>query len=659
MGDYAEDLFEAIQILIEANKNKIAFDTTVNCEIISADEAAQGRYKVTSNNGLSWFYAYSENISYKAGDKVRVTVPRGDWSNPKYIDGKLLNENGEIFVYTPPLDQLVYGGDNLFDSEHNSLDLTVNGKDEETDNVSIPEKKLKPYQIPNVYDSIGIEASFYTAIFSEKLFSGSYGLKIVVTYNYPDSYANTDCLVYTLDSSKMYGNPFQYLIPTSQQLLISIPKGTVIETITLKLYQDGQFSPASSPGNLDLLRGKNIVCSNIKVFIGNNITNYQDKTIDFYPIDGKTEYTENDNIEKEVRTIWVNKTNTNKYLGYSDGICRLRSLDNGESWINYNPELYGEKDKVYTEEAYLSWSGLKKIEIELYENGVKYNDEHYSLKDEEVLLPLAALKYVESPLKKVEMAWQAAKNLLKNHEELRDKFKELYQCFITLNSTEISLIEIYNEMITYYYQYLANKNNGDIIESIKGNYNTLKICIENVLEKMDNKYKGIADSGGISEFVDLRKQIEIQLNQKINMWDLLDPYFRKEGKMPDPNTYPINQTNKLINKYNNHYSIYLFKKITGYDGSEHWVDTSGWKALNEDVLIKFDIDQNTIEKDNIDNNLAITYLKPQPKNKTFNINLPAKENASETYKIVLFYNHERYESDSLTFKYIESTTGEK
>jgi len=142
--------------LIDANKNKVSYDNTYKCKIVDISEAELGKYKVTSNGGLDNFVAYSENTKYKIGDNVRVTVPGNDWANPKYIDGKLYEDDSHPVAYVPPLEAFVPGGDSLFTGQ-GPWELTANG---ETSRIEIGtinnEDVLALYQIPNIYNSIGI-----------------------------------------------------------------------------------------------------------------------------------------------------------------------------------------------------------------------------------------------------------------------------------------------------------------------------------------------------------------------------------------------------------------------------------------------------------------------------------------------------------------------
>ena len=81
----ANELFKAMDILMSKQLGNLEYDKTLICTIQNADEAKKGIYQVT--DGITQFTAFSENTNYKAGNKVYVTVPKGDMANQKIISG--------------------------------------------------------------------------------------------------------------------------------------------------------------------------------------------------------------------------------------------------------------------------------------------------------------------------------------------------------------------------------------------------------------------------------------------------------------------------------------------------------------------------------------------------------------------------------------------
>ena len=61
--DYADIICEAVDEIVSQRLKDISFDTTIECIVVDASEAKQGKY--TCSNGSAKFVAYSENTKYK------------------------------------------------------------------------------------------------------------------------------------------------------------------------------------------------------------------------------------------------------------------------------------------------------------------------------------------------------------------------------------------------------------------------------------------------------------------------------------------------------------------------------------------------------------------------------------------------------------------
>ena len=86
MANYAENIFQAIDVIVGARLSEISYDTTVKATIINADKAGKGEYIV--DDGSSRYKAYSETTTYEVEDEVYVSIPNGDYTQQKIITGK-------------------------------------------------------------------------------------------------------------------------------------------------------------------------------------------------------------------------------------------------------------------------------------------------------------------------------------------------------------------------------------------------------------------------------------------------------------------------------------------------------------------------------------------------------------------------------------------
>ena len=66
MNQISENLFSAIDIIIQERLKNLSYDKTLLCTIVNDSNKYSGKYSVTYQNLT--FEAYSENNSYKIND---------------------------------------------------------------------------------------------------------------------------------------------------------------------------------------------------------------------------------------------------------------------------------------------------------------------------------------------------------------------------------------------------------------------------------------------------------------------------------------------------------------------------------------------------------------------------------------------------------------
>ena len=120
---YSEELFGAIDTIIDKRLQALNKDRTVLCDIQDNTDAENGKY-IVSNAGLR-FDAYSENADYSIGERVWVLIPEGDFENTKMIIGKYVSaENYINYKWSDPLSRFVDITGNLCEK----LNIDENGK---------------------------------------------------------------------------------------------------------------------------------------------------------------------------------------------------------------------------------------------------------------------------------------------------------------------------------------------------------------------------------------------------------------------------------------------------------------------------------------------------------------------------------------------------
>lgn len=90
MGYLNEELFNAIDILMNKKLSKLPYDKTIIGIIIDDSNKDDHWYTIKYENIR--FKAYGENQEYKKNDVVRIQVINGDFSKTKFITGFYITE---------------------------------------------------------------------------------------------------------------------------------------------------------------------------------------------------------------------------------------------------------------------------------------------------------------------------------------------------------------------------------------------------------------------------------------------------------------------------------------------------------------------------------------------------------------------------------------
>ena len=111
-----DDLFEAVDTLINSRIQKLEYDQTVEAKIVSTTQKADGIYKVEYQSAIFDAYA-NDSSSYYANEMVYVMIPKGDFTKQKYIVGRITGKDtddntSKTFNFKLPFDNFV-GLENL------------------------------------------------------------------------------------------------------------------------------------------------------------------------------------------------------------------------------------------------------------------------------------------------------------------------------------------------------------------------------------------------------------------------------------------------------------------------------------------------------------------------------------------------------------------
>lgn len=310
MVDYNEILLQAVDTVVQARLNDLAFDRTIKCSVADIIDASKGHYTVT--DGTVGLDAYCDpSIKYAIGERVYVTIPQGDFSQKKIIAGRITEETNDPIKYVSPLETIINVTQNLANGL-GSKDINITNDNKSSivllksinlyseDSIIAPEETV-------IYDTIGFSADLYTDF--TDVHTGNYGIRIDTfeTIEEEGVVQNTMFSTY-FDSTQMFGNPHLFTVPLQQ--VLKIDKGNkLVWGFNIYLYQNGNFDNDSGT----------ITISDVNLFIGSEAGKIADDTFEIYTRTGAT-YTNKDK-HKNIYIKWVNKdVETNKFIGFSDGI---------------------------------------------------------------------------------------------------------------------------------------------------------------------------------------------------------------------------------------------------------------------------------------------------------------------------------------------------
>ena len=654
--DYAEQILQAVEIVVDKCLNSVSYDKTENCTIISNTDKKNGKYIVS--NGAINFEAFVNTSSganipeYRINDSVRVSIPNGDYTQKKYIEGLSITDNDTLpITYVSPLETLLDISKNILPNDNSNYGLIAN--DSETNQILIWSADLSTdsrYQNSNIYNAIGLRGDFKTALSQYNINNGSYGLRLDMWVKPSKDSSEADILYSAyLDSADMFGNPYSFLVSSTQAIKFDISNIGIIQKMQLYFYQKNNFTYLDDNNvthRLPKYEYNNLLVKNIYLSFGSDLDKIEDNTLKIHTkdslhfnADSESNY---DNI-KNLELLWHNKDENGKYIGFSDGYF----------------------DKNYDEIEYLELTAADTRLIAQKSPDIPNDKNSLMLMADltdanSIINQLKVL--IGKDLNQTLISYRQRLDEIPAHEnEVGESFNTIINT--TLPQTVRGIEDKFNKLNEYYKEVLSQVKVEEgkdyevpsideskkilpeqVLEDITNLLSSTNSLLLLVTQTIDNSYSGYKDvcdsfNSKVSKLVEKINVTKDQYNTLMAYTEEknINKYFDKNWKLV---LYisPINSDN-----YSNKYCIYWYRYTPNVLNNSKYVFLGKeWTKMDYD---NFGLPNTSIIKDD-----GLAYNNEQALNgeNILTLTLP-NEYPVERYQAVLFYNHEMIKSDIVEF----------
>ena len=373
MAFNTEDLFQSIDTIVKQRLSEKGYDTTVICTIVDNSKKNQGIYTVTNN--IIEFEAYADQTTYQINEKVRITIPEGNYNNTKWIEGRVLEQNT---IDDKSVNEIILAPQEGGETLAWPVELWANGAVEEYEVSYLKllqaqgyptiesahiyrEKTSKLYSLLKnnaLCNIVKLSAKFkvYAENQEYDIEDGEYGIKLLI------SYSNNIQKEYILSSKEMEGNPYNFTISSRQTKYFELePVEEEIKKIELIIFQKGDFKYAQND-NIEKLPENylSINVTSLELEFGINAASIPKQTAMIMSQDN-INYTNAEN--KTISLLWNNIQN-DVYIGIEDEEI---------FWYKYDPSLTSNED------PYITGIGWQRMEMQERQETLEFTTNPNSL----------------------------------------------------------------------------------------------------------------------------------------------------------------------------------------------------------------------------------------------------------------------------------------
>lgn len=622
-------------------------DTTIICTVTDNTEKKSGKYWVT--DGAAKFTAKTDANSryYNVGDTVRVLAIKGDLGNC-YISGKYsYNDDSDPLTYISPSETVVDMTDNLIPNKVDAWGITANGDETQLPlwSVNLSNSDYKDLQTNSIYNTLNLKADFKCLLSNYKMKTGTYGLILRLDVRPTNDNSQTISQWVSLDSTDMFGNPYAFMVYSTQEATFDISGLGTIENLQLFLYQNDDFefyNDKGFPERLPVVDFSNILVKNIYLSFGSDLTKVEDNTLQIYTGDSAIYNISDDGSNsRDIGLLWYNKDEDNTYIGFSDGI--------------YDPG--------YDEITYLEISEVDSRLVAQMGKDVPNDETALGISaDIEEAQPI--FKNLRNALTRdLRNNLTAYQGQIKSIETFNDDFELLLSKISTvgqqIEEDQKTMTEEYAKILSAAKKIqdgiVATKPNQTVtIDKVKGKVNSVIRDTDTLLSATETEIKE-KYTGFVSIYDTYEARIEKVKKSITSYLDQLDTLLADDANkmnaffMPGYNFESYGRTD--FSEYDNKYCIYWYRYEPGYvDLGERFLE-AGWHRLPK--KLNTGLPSARLSEDSIYN-----AKKPLSPEGILEIELDTQY-VEEKYMAVLFFNHNMYKSNILTFTNANPPVDEK
>ena len=339
---------------------QLAYDRTVEALVVDTEKKVEGIYSVQYDQYT--FEAYArQGEAYYENDVVLVQVPQNDFNNQKYILGRKQNKDAQNKAYNFkfPFDDFVLFGSVNGQATVSFMNYKANNPFHGniwTDDEMAHNRLVWAYEnngANNLFGTkLGIKVDVQTLLVPYNAKEGSFGFQIILKGMYINEDGFTEparVSEFYFTDKNMYGNPYAYMAPTEQQIILDVSKYKRIDAIYIAFWQDFKKDTVNNfEGSFKNAYGEliewddgspaNIIFTDLEVYSGISVDEVNTDTLYIYTYDNLT-YGSASTLPGE-REAYDSRVLHAAWVNYDSETKSGELIDSYSDLLKYNAHLY-------------------------------------------------------------------------------------------------------------------------------------------------------------------------------------------------------------------------------------------------------------------------------------------------------------------------------